>query len=120
MSKLNYLTTEDVSEILSIAREYKSLPSVQKINFSNLGDIDMESLEISCEINSRLTKRIELLSQEAIAELSALAWLGRGDEGNFDSILAYAKSNPGTPSYLAGKAPLADYLENGLTQIYNS
>ena len=120
MSKLNHISTKDITDILSIAREYQNLPSTQEIDFSNLGSLDTASMKTSGEIHSRLTKRIELLSEDAIAELSALAWLGRGDEGDFNSILEYAKSNPGTPSYLAAKTPLADYLEKGLAQIDNS
>lgn len=119
MSKLSHLNKNDITEILSIATEYKSLPSIQEIDLSNPNSWNTTSMKTSSDIRSRLEQRIEQLSDGAITELTALTWLGRGDEGDFDSHLTYAKTNPGTPSYLAGKTPLADYLKKGLTQIDN-
>ena len=66
---------------------------------------------------------VNSLGKEERAELLALVWLGRGDEGvtvkDWDSVLEHAKKedDEGTADYLIGKGPLADYIDKGLKKM---
>lgn len=74
------------------------------------------------KLRRQLQERIAQLDTLAINELTALVWLGRGEEGSYDSLLAYAKTNVDSnpSSYLAAKTPLHQYLANGLRELGNS
>jgi len=66
---------------------------------------------------------VNSLGKEERAELLALVWLGRGDEGvtveDWDSVLQRARKedDEGTADYLIGKSPLADYIDKGLKKM---
>jgi len=66
---------------------------------------------------------VNSLGKEERAELLALVWLGRGDEGvtvkDWDSVLEHAKKedDEGTADYLIGKSPIASYIDKGLKKM---
>ena len=68
-----------------------------------------------------LTSWISDLTETQQAELVALMWLGRGDDGaeSFDELLAEARGQQGarTARYLLGTPRLGDHLEDGLEKI---
>ena len=68
-----------------------------------------------------LTTWISDLTETQQAELVALMWLGRGDDGaeSFDELLAEARGQQGarTAPYLLGTPRLGDHLEEGLEKL---
>lgn len=70
-----------------------------------------------------LFNRLESLSAEAIAELAALVWIGRGDGGAAAQFQKHVESAledgrvQALPGYLAAKAPLRHYIANGLRML---
>jgi hypothetical protein len=72
-------------------------------------------------LRDELKSLITGLSDQEKAELSALAWVGRGDDPSrdFEDWLEYAKSfdQDNTFNYLSGIANLGGYLEEGLEQV---
>jgi hypothetical protein len=61
------------------------------------------------------------LPEDESIELLALMWLGRGDftSGEWPAALALARdiANENEPNYLIGTPLIADYLEEGLSQL---
>ena len=59
------------------------------------------------------------LNEDEQLDVIALMWLGRGDFSSFDEARAEASamSDKHIPRYLIGTPLLADYLEEGLTQV---
>lgn len=72
-------------------------------------------------LRDELKSLITGLSDQEKAELSALAWVGRGDNPsrNFEDWVEYAKGfdQDNTFNYLSGIANLGGYLEEGLGQL---
>jgi hypothetical protein len=68
-----------------------------------------------------LTTWISDLTETQQAELVALMWLGRGDDGaeSFDELLEEARGQQGarTAPYLLGTPRLGDHLEEGLEKL---
>ena len=68
-----------------------------------------------------LTNWISDLTETQQAELVALMWLGRGDDGaeSFGDYLAEAEGQQGarTAPYLLGTPRLGDHLEDGLEKL---
>ena len=64
---------------------------------------------------------LESLNADELVDLVALTWLGRGDytKEEWASAIGQAEyaSNERTPEYLLGTPLLADYLEEGLSQL---
>jgi hypothetical protein len=69
----------------------------------------------------RLLQRIGRVEPEELAELVALAWIGRGDfdAADLPEALRQARKIMGTRpvDYLAGMPGLADYLERALAAL---
>lgn len=68
-----------------------------------------------------LASWISDLTESQQAELVALMWLGRGDDGpeSFDELVAEAAGQQGTRTapYLLGTPRLGDHLEEGLEKL---
>ena len=64
---------------------------------------------------------LEALNEEELINLLALVWLGRGDytKDEWDDVLKEAGAivNKKAPDYLFGIPLLADFLEEGLSQL---
>lgn len=58
------------------------------------------------------------LSDDALVELGALMWWGRGDDfATFDDAKQHAAMTSADPGYIAAKAPLAKYLRTGYRRL---
>ncbi|MDA4844859.1 DUF3775 domain-containing protein [Hoeflea poritis] len=73
-------------------------------------------------VEEELTSFISSLTVDEQIDLVALAWLGRDDDydrNDWDDIRAQATdaSNDRTAQYLLGMPMLADYLEEGLSEL---
>ena len=73
-------------------------------------------------VEEELTSFISALTVDEQIDLVALAWLGRDDDydrNDWDDIRAQATdaSNDRTAQYLLGMPMLADYLEEGLSEL---
>ena len=70
---------------------------------------------------SPLYRMLMALSYEAMRELEALMWLGRGDDTDFATLLDNAHKFPDNQTagaaYITGKACLHEYLECGLQKL---
>jgi len=68
-----------------------------------------------------LVGAISVLGIDAIDELQALVWIGRGDytKDQWDEAVAAAKdfTNPGTAEYLARMPLLGDHIEAALDEL---
>lgn len=67
---------------------------------------------------SNLSAALQAVPDQAMIELQALVWTGRGDnEANFAENLDYSKTKLDSTSrdYLASKGPLKQYIEKGLS-----
>ena len=64
---------------------------------------------------------IDLLDDDEIVDLIALAWVGRGDFGRDDwpeaRSLAAERHRAHSANYLIGMPALGDYLEEGLSEL---
>jgi hypothetical protein len=117
---LKHLSQQDIIDICAIVGERDALGDIP-FNPMILIKPPTELERQAHKISLRLADRIEQLSKDAKAELTALVWLGRDDntEDDFESFLAAAKrmSNAGISGYLADKRPLHNYLQEGLRII---
>ena len=70
---------------------------------------------------AELMAALRSLNVDEIAELLALTWIGRGDydKSEWKDALAQARQaqDKHAPEYLAGTPLLADYLEEGFSQL---
>ena len=115
--RLEELTAADIRDIASISR---TRDAIERPEEYTLGDVDSPEWDEWRSATANLVSRIEALSQLARAELTALAWLGRGDSGNnFGDLVAHAtrSSDSGDSRYLASKAPLHSYLQDGARKL---
>jgi len=86
-------------------------------------DAQVEALESLPENSAEeeLRGAIEALSDEQVAELTALLWLGRGDYAaeQWDEAVAEAERVAGEDPavYFLGTPLLGDHLENGLSVL---
>lgn len=123
MKRLTYLTFEDVLDIYQLALPRRHVPSrmaMDSLKHSTERGSSLDSLltQGMHEIQLRLLRRIQKLSREALIELAALAWFGRGD-APFEQILVHARANYGLtlPYYLSDKEELATYLRHGMEEL---
>lgn len=93
-------------------------------NASNASDDGMVAvLEDGREdpVIEEITRFIAALNEDEQVDLVTLAWLGRGDGSvaDWDDLRAEASRvhNERTAQYLIGMPLLADYLEEGLSQL---
>ena len=116
---------EKLSYIIVKAREYDAeVPPVDEESGSNPSDdADRDILQESQEnpTYEELTDAINGLSDLERIELLALTWLGRGDytkEEWRDALLeARRVHDEKETNYLVGTPLLADYIEEGLSQL---
>jgi hypothetical protein len=111
--------------IIEKAREFDV--EVAPVNENEQADGDDEGvLEILTETRKNPTYQelvgsIETLNEDERNEVVALTWLGRGDftkdEWHKAVDAAHERHNGREADYLAGTPLLADYLEEGVTQL---
>jgi hypothetical protein len=119
------VSPEKVCFIIAKARAYDAkVEAVEPDPGSNpIDSADREILEDYPDdaTGEELSSAIDQLTDEAIVDLIALAWLGRGD---FDRAswsearaLALDRHRQPSSSYLMGMPALGDYLEEGLSEL---
>jgi Protein of unknown function (DUF3775) len=125
MNKFKHLTLKDISDIslLSHAQNEAEKISDGVISFGSdeMNEKIAQILEKGRPEYIALARRIDQLSSEAVEELLAVMWLGRGDAeaSDFNILLSHAKSSidKNVHFYIASKSPLAEYLQNGLQRL---
>ena len=112
-----------VAWIILKAREFDVKEEGDISNTDDDGDNPLGVLEDTVDDPTvdELTSWISDLTETQQAELVALMWLGRGDDGpeSFDELLAEARGQQGarTAPYLLGTPRLGDHLEEGLEKL---
>ena len=111
--------------IIEKAREFDV--EVAPVNENERADTEDEGvLEILDETRNNPTYQelvgsIETLNDDGRDEIVALTWLGRGDfskeEWQNAVVAAHERHNGREADYLAGTPLLADYLEEGVSQL---
>ena len=117
LEKLAYITTK--------AREFDAeVPPVDEDSGSNPSDdAERDVLEFGADnpTYQELVDAIDSLSDRERIELLALAWLGRGDyaKEEWSEVLEEARRvhDEKETQYLVGTPLLADYLEEGLSEL---
>jgi hypothetical protein len=116
---------EKLAYIVTKAREFDAeVPPVDEDSGSNPSD-DAERDVLESGANNptyqELTDAIDSLSDRERVELLALTWLGRGDytKEEWKEVLEEAQRvhDERETQYLVGTPLLADYLEEGLSQL---
>lgn len=117
--EFRHLRARDIDEIMAISaeRDSEELPEAEFIGFESPKSFAYFAPRM--EIQGRLKERIGLLDEPAINELKALTWLGRGDGDDLLEMIKYAETHADgqDPAYLASKAPLHHYLDQGLRRL---
>jgi hypothetical protein len=117
------ISPEKVCYIITKARAFDAkVPPVEPAPGSNPSD-DGERAILEDYKNDptvlELYSAIEMLNEDEIVDLIALAWLGRGDftigEWPEARTLARQRHRPHSARYLLGMPALGDYLEDGLS-----
>ncbi|MFC4728960.1 DUF3775 domain-containing protein [Coralloluteibacterium thermophilus] len=114
---LKELTANDIKEIAGIASVRAQIDRPEEYQ---LGETPSPAWDAWRAASANLAARIDSLSSLAKAELTALAWLGRGDSGDdFAALVAHAirSSDAGDCRYLAAKTPLHTYLSDGARKL---
>jgi hypothetical protein len=122
------ISTEKVCYIIVKAREFDAkVPPVEPDPGSNPADDgEREILEDYADDPTLLELRsaIDDLNEDEVADLIALAWLGRGDFGKEDwleaTALARERHKRHSADYLIGIPTLGDFLEDGLDMVGRS
>lgn len=112
---LSAITPQDVQTIIELAELPERDPDSPSV--VNLASIPVEEMEAHRERKARIMAAIEALGDEGRMEVNALMLLGRGDTEVEDFATTKAYSQHSTSDYIAGKAPLADYLKKGLQKL---
>jgi hypothetical protein len=115
--QLKELTAKDIQEIAGIASAREQIDRPEEYQ---LGETSGPAWDAWRAASASLAARIDSLSSHAKAELTALAWLGRGDSGDdFAELVAHAvrSSDSGDSRYLAAKTPLHTYLSDGARKL---
>jgi uncharacterized protein DUF3775 len=116
---------EKLAYIITKAREFDAeVPPVDEASGSNPSDdAEWDVLEDSADnpTYQELVDGINSLSDLERIELLALTWLGRGDYGREEWREAFEEArrvhDEKETDYLIGTPLLADYLEEGLSQL---
>jgi hypothetical protein len=117
------ISSEKAFYIIAKAREFdeKVAPSDPDSGSNPSDDRDVDILEDyrNDPTLEELEGALRGLNEDEQLDVIALMWLGRGDFSSFDEARAEASamSDKHIPRYLIGTPMLADYLEEGLTQI---
>lgn len=114
--KLDSLTQQDVNEV-----------SAKCLTIENLyHEADDGSIELRPDVsetqlraaNRGLVATLESLSNDAMVELQALMWIGRGDDvaDDISEVIDYSRScfDDSSRGYISGKAPLRTYIADGI------
>jgi hypothetical protein len=122
---LNALSVAEVKKVIESAEELNSKRpiSIEDI-FLDEYDKFLDEYGPYLHDSQKLTAQIASLTENARAELKALAWLGRNqcmgrDHESFSDLLEEARQHADSydPSYIAEMRPLALYLRNGLKKL---
>ena len=116
---------EKLAYIITKAREFDAeVPPVDEDSGSNPSDdAERDVLEFGADnpTYQELVDAIDSLSDRERIELLALAWLGRGDyaKEEWSEVLEEARRvhDEKETQYLVGTPLLADYLEEGLSEL---
>jgi hypothetical protein len=116
---------EKLAYIITKAREFDAeVPPVDEDSGSNPSDdAERDVLEFGTDnpTYQELVDAIDSLSDSERIELLALAWLGRGDytKEEWSEVLEEARRvhDEKETQYLVGTPLLADYLEEGLSEL---
>lgn len=117
------IPVETVAWIIVKAREFDVKEEGDIALTDDDGDNPLGVLEDRADdpTADELTNWISDLNETQQAELVALMWLGRGDDGaeSFPELIAQARGQQGarTAPYLLGTPRLGDYLEDGLEKL---
>ncbi|MDO8864197.1 DUF3775 domain-containing protein [Haliea sp. E1-2-M8] len=118
MKTLKY---SEVQEVIRLADA--CYPPSEQVQALELGSINAELLLQVRPEEEALTQRLRSLEDGALVELCALMWLGRGAGGeqasDWEALVADAElqNDKYMASYIAEKAPLAEYLRDGLAEL---
>jgi len=128
---MRHITRMQVVNIMNAASKYAT--EVEKVeqrfgigrvmNFPSDADTALTALsEIRESLEFiELERLLESLSKEQLAEFLAVMWIGRGDYGaeDWDGIVEEATRSidDGTVQYIIEKAPLPEYLRDGLEEL---
>lgn len=117
------ISSEKAFYIIAKAREFdeKVAPSDPDSGSNPSDDRDVDILEDyrNDPTLEELEGALRGLNEDEQLDVIALMWLGRGDFSSFEEARAEASamSDKHIPRYLIGTPMLADYLEEGLTQV---
>ena len=117
------LNPETVGYVANLAREFQEQASMRDQSVNEAGDWkEGASGDYQDDpIHSELKTTIEDLEPDQQVQLVALMWLGRGSftSAEWANALKEAGDNwtPKSADYLIGTPLLADYLEEGLSQL---
>mgnify|MGYP001590833610 CR=1 FL=1 len=119
------IAEKSVRHIILLARAYDAKEQIEDLDRSVdigsedelvVGDHDRSRDELTAWMNGR--------DEEALAELVALYWIGRGDFEGRDFVAsvreARARRSVPTAEYLLGAPLMGDYLEMGLDAVINA
>lgn len=109
-------------DILDICRIAENRERVHLAHISREGEwadtLSFTGMQAAMPLRNELRNRLAKLGTDALIELKALVWLGRGDAPRYDLALSHAKQNTaGDVHYLAAKAPLHTYLRKGVEKL---
>ena len=117
------LKTMVIKRIRDLARDYHaSYLSKRPLNLDNITSERIQNY-LTHPKRKKFKEIVNALSKEERAELLALVWLGRGDEGatlkDWESLIEHARNedDEGTAEYLIEKALLVDYIDKGLAKM---
>lgn len=122
MRKLKHLTTTKILLICQLAEISASSPRHSPQDYIRPHTDNYEQLDALMTRNISpdhlaLIRQIQTLSQEAMIELAAVAWFGRGD-APLDQVMDHSLKSycPTLPYYLADMPQLANHLQTGLNK----
>ena len=123
MKHLQEATVHEVIRLAETARASEHDDS--EVDFGELSAGDLaKQLALTAE-ERELRNYLQRLPDKQMAELMALMWLGRTAGGerreDYPELVEYALTTlDHAASYVAEKAPLADYLRDGLAELGGS
>ena len=117
MAFLKKLRAVDLQEIAKLASSRDEIDTPEEISLADMAGPGATQWRIASE---EIVERIDMLSEEARAELIAVMWLGRGDSGDdFPALVTQAmqSSDSGDSRYLSSKAVLYKYVKKGAEKV---
>ena len=123
------IDADTVGFIIATARRFDAGEEAVEADGGIDVDVDADSVEDDAEnhgdaVADELREAIDDLNDDALIDLIALAWVGRGDFGREDweeaRALARDRHRRHSADYLMGMPALGDLLEEGLTTLGHS